>query len=241
MMRTVLLCPLHTTDCLFFLIIGVSMLTDDHHRKRDCIRQLVYRMCEEHAIEQLVSFNFGKIVDEVEESLSFKARNADPQVRPFYSRILYTWYISRGDYRKGMTARSSLVLNAEYSLAALVMYQRATKLSTVTTDLSQFISIVEQQLEAYAVSMNALSLLDQKNAWIVLPISSETSQPARKRRKLTKHIPETSFSNGKRDSEIIELSDIVYEYTLLSARLELVRRDGSLLPTSGEQVCSTAP
>ena len=63
-------------------------------------------MCEEHAIERLMSFNFVGIVDEVEGSLSFKARNADPRIQPFYSRILYTWYVTHGDYRNGELATS---------------------------------------------------------------------------------------------------------------------------------------
>jgi hypothetical protein len=65
-------------------------------------------MCEEHAIERLMSFNFVGLVDEVEGSLSFKARNADPRVQPFYSRILYTWYVTHGDYRNGEPATHSL-------------------------------------------------------------------------------------------------------------------------------------
>ena len=69
--------------------------------RRDCARQLVYRMCEDHAVEQLMSFSFPGVTDEVVESLSFKARNADPRVSPAYSRILYTWYVTRGDYRNG--------------------------------------------------------------------------------------------------------------------------------------------
>lgn len=58
-------------------------------------------MCEEHAADRLMSYNFAGLADEVEDALSFKARNADPQIRPFYSWILYTWYISQGDYRNG--------------------------------------------------------------------------------------------------------------------------------------------
>lgn len=58
-------------------------------------------MCEEGAVERLMSYNFVGVHDEVEESLSFKVRNADPLARPLYSRILYTWHITRGDYRKG--------------------------------------------------------------------------------------------------------------------------------------------
>ena len=58
-------------------------------------------MCEEHAVDRLMTFTFAGLADEVEDALSFKARNADPRTRPFYSRILYTWYIQRGDYRSG--------------------------------------------------------------------------------------------------------------------------------------------
>lgn len=59
-------------------------------------------MCEDNVVEKLMTFNFAGFADEVEECLSFKARNVDPRVRPFYSRILYTWFILRGDYRNGM-------------------------------------------------------------------------------------------------------------------------------------------
>ena len=58
-------------------------------------------MCEEHAGERLMTYSFAGITDEVEDALAFKARNADPRIRPFYSRILYTWYVSRSDYRNG--------------------------------------------------------------------------------------------------------------------------------------------
>jgi nuclear pore complex protein Nup160 len=69
------------------------------YRKRECVSELVYRMCEENAVEILMAFNFAGFADEVEDALAFKSRNADPRARPFYSRILYTWYVLRGDYR----------------------------------------------------------------------------------------------------------------------------------------------
>lgn len=62
---------------------------------------LVYKMCEEDALDRLLSMNFRGLVQEVEQSLSFKARNADPRVQPNWSQILYTWYTVRGDYRNG--------------------------------------------------------------------------------------------------------------------------------------------
>jgi nuclear pore complex protein Nup160 len=71
-------------------------------RKRECVAQLVYRMCEDNAVEQLVSFNFPGFADEVEDALGFKARNVDPRLHPSYSRILYSWHTFRGDHRNGI-------------------------------------------------------------------------------------------------------------------------------------------
>jgi nuclear pore complex protein Nup160 len=119
------------------------------------------------------------------------------------------------------------------------MYQRARKLAVLsnTNEPAPYFLSVEQQLEALAVSSNALSLLDQKDAWIILSIAPEglgARQPERKRRKLTRHIPEDRFASGKRDSEIVKLSDIIAEYALLNAQVDLVRRDPGLLHSSGE-------
>lgn len=70
-------------------------------RKRDFASQLTLQMCEGDAVARLMAFDFAGISDEVEAILSFKARNVDPRIGPNYSRILYTWYIQRGEYRNG--------------------------------------------------------------------------------------------------------------------------------------------
>ena len=127
--------------------------------------------------------------------------------------------------------------------AALAMYQRARKLAALSNaiDPTQYFSLVEQQLEALIISSNALALLDQKDAWVVLPLVPEWpgARPSeRKRRKLTKHIPEDKFAGGKRDFEMVKRSDMIAEYTLLNARLDLVRKDPELLRASGEwRIC----
>lgn len=66
-----------------------------------------------------------------------------------------------------------------------------------------------------------------------MPVAVGNGREPRKRRKLSKHIPESKFAVGKYDSEIIDLADIQYEYALLCARLDLVRKDPSLL-SSGQ-------
>jgi len=131
-------------------------------------------MCEENAVEKLVSFNFAGFNTEVEDALSFNARNADPRIRPFYSRILYTWYITRGDYRNGLSFLSFRYNTFNTRIpAALVMYQRARKLATLAAEPSNFVPMAELQIEAYLGAVNVLSLVDQKVAWIAIPLTAE--------------------------------------------------------------------
>ncbi|KIK65722.1 hypothetical protein GYMLUDRAFT_158902 [Collybiopsis luxurians FD-317 M1] len=188
--------------------------TPSDTQKRENIGHLVYRMCEHDRVENLLSFNFAGYADDVEEALSFKARNEDPLSRPSYSRILYSWFLLRGDYRN----------------AALIMYQRARKLrGLMVKDPSLVSRLAGEQLEAYMISMNALSLADSKNLWFLLP-GSVDSIP--ERRHITSNIPESKFSPGKYENEIVQLADIQYEYTLFSAQLDLVGRDSSLQPAT---------
>jgi len=86
---------------------------------------------------------------------------------------------------------------------------------------------IEQQ-EAYMISINALSLADPKNLWFLLPGSADTVHEHR--RQTTGNIPESKFSLGKFETEVVHLTDIQYEYTLLSA--QLVVGDASLPSTS---------
>lgn len=148
---------------------------DSLSRKRECVSQLAYRMCEDNAVETLMSFNFAGLANEVQEALAFKARNVDPRSLPAWSRILYTWYIRRGDYRNGEFVIAYCIIFLTPSVAALAMYQRARKVQDLIYDPSTFDSLAEEQLDAYSIAINALSLVDPKNAWILLPITLESA------------------------------------------------------------------
>ncbi len=54
------------------------------------------------------------------------------------------------------------------------MYQQAQKLSASVIEAKSFIEVAQAQLEATVIAMNALSLVDSKDAWIVVPRSSAT-------------------------------------------------------------------
>ena len=50
------------------------------------------------------------------------------------------------------------------------MYQRAIKLRDTIVDAKSFVSLAEDQLEALSVAINALYLVDEKSAWIFVPV-----------------------------------------------------------------------
>ncbi|KAK2466397.1 hypothetical protein APHAL10511_002039 [Amanita phalloides] len=183
------------------------------NQKRECVNRLTCKMCEDNAVHELLTFNFAGISDEVEDALSFKARNVDPRMKPCYAKILYAWHTSRGDHRK----------------AALAMYDRARKINDLIADAQSFVALAEEQLSAYTVALNSLSLVDQGSAWFVLSTVSESTQETRKRRKVTRYIPEAKYSSGNYDAEVVQLVDIQHDYAALSAHIDLVRSDPTLI------------
>ena len=58
-------------------------------------------MCESNEVGRLNQLGFVGMQKDVEGLLSYKARNSDPLRFPNYYKMLYSWYISRGDYRSG--------------------------------------------------------------------------------------------------------------------------------------------
>lgn len=137
----------------------------------------MYRICEGNAIDQLTTYNFAGFTDEVEATISFKARNVDPRIRPNYSRILYSWHTLRGDYRNGTPCHLGIHSYVNTRVAALAMYQCARKLHDIVTTSSALLAeLADEELEAYMIAMNSLSLVDPKNAWILIPGSVESER-----------------------------------------------------------------
>ncbi len=68
-------------------------------------------MCENNQVGRLNSLGFIGFQDKVEDMLKFKARNSDPLRFPNYYKVLYSWHISRGNYRSGMSP--ALVISSD--------------------------------------------------------------------------------------------------------------------------------
>jgi nuclear pore complex protein Nup160 len=117
------------------------------------------------------------------------------------------------------------------------MYHRSQKLQVIPVSNKEVPLLMEEQHEAYTISINALSLLDEEDPTILSYVATETGsevtkfphnhvigfdvypQP-RKRRRIT-YIPDNKY-NVTREGEIVKLSDIRYEQALVAARLKFV-------------------
>ncbi|KAI5985403.1 nucleoporin Nup120/160-domain-containing protein [Pisolithus albus] len=170
--------------------------------RRECISQLVYRMCEENAVEELISLNFAGFSCKVDDALAFKACNTDPRVRPFYSRILYTWYTRRGDHRSGNFLAlhiTKAVLSEPLKKAWFVIQTLANNVHELEVSCRPVLRKIPQY---------------------------QPVQKSRKRRKLIQNLPSCSAGDG---SEIIDLHALRFDHAFLSARKHLVCRDPTLL------------
>ena len=79
----------------------MTRVPSDLSLRRDFLSQLISAMCEANEVGRLTALGFVGIQKDVEEMLGYKARNSDPLKFPNYYKVLYTWHISRGDYRSG--------------------------------------------------------------------------------------------------------------------------------------------
>lgn len=167
-------------------------------------------MCEANEIGRLNSLGFIGFQKEVEERLNFKARNSDPLRTPNYYDVLYSWHISRGDYRS----------------AGETMYAKAVRFGEASTTRLNRLELAAFRARSYLGAINALSLVDKRNAWISVTVPSSRSA---KKRRVTSNIPEEAFSHGVPAVDIITLADMRAEYRTVLSQLQLCHEVPDLL------------
>ncbi|KAF8335076.1 nucleoporin Nup120/160-domain-containing protein [Cantharellus anzutake] len=181
-----------------------------NEQQSEFVRQLVTAMCENDEINRLLSLNFIGFQADVEQAILFKARNTDPRQKPDYAQVLHGWYIFRGDYRG----------------AAAAMYQHSRRLGEI--QLLQNLDFLEMgtlQAMSLLTSINALSLADTDDAWVeYIAPPSEASV----RVKVSQHIPEEYFASAGINFEVVTISEMRREYTLLMSKLRLARESPNL-------------
>jgi hypothetical protein len=131
-------------------------------------------MAEADAVDRLISFNFMSFQDEVEQILAWKARNTDPRAQPDYFKILYAWYIVRGDYRSGRVILSEVYPPADANpfTAGGAVYQQGRRLALMQGQSNDDPKLLAtSQAGCYLAAINALSLVDSKNAWVEMSLT----------------------------------------------------------------------
>ncbi|KAJ9107523.1 hypothetical protein QFC21_000980 [Naganishia friedmannii] len=184
---------------------------------------LIHAMCHDNQIQALLSLPFIGLENQLEQELTFRARNSDPTATPNYYQILFAWLIMRTDHRQ----------------AAITMYQQGRRIgehlkSTIepkfgdqTNQGEMYESYLAKQAQSYLAAIQAFSLIDSKNAWFTIPATRTPPLPrTEKRRKVSTLIPESEFTCRGKQLEIVKLEDIKKEYSAVVALLTVVRRIG---------------
>ncbi|KAJ9123234.1 hypothetical protein QFC22_001429 [Naganishia vaughanmartiniae] len=187
---------------------------------------LIHAMCHNNQIQALLSLPFIGLEFQLEQELTFRARNSDPTATPNYYQILFAWLIMRTDYRQ----------------AAITMYQQGRRIGEHLRSTAQpqfgdqadqgekYESYLAKQAQSYLAAIQAFSLTDSKNAWFTISATHTTPLPrAEKRRKVSSLIPENDFTRRGKQLEIVKLEDIKRDYSAVVALLTVVRRVGGEL------------
>ncbi|KAK4699982.1 hypothetical protein P7C70_g6268, partial [Phenoliferia sp. Uapishka_3] len=188
--------------------------------KIKCMAQLVSAVCENGQTGLLTQWSFVGLQSQLQRLLSQRANGADPLASPNYYKVLYAYYISKGDYRS----------------AGAIMFQQGRRIGKIQAhDLPGQFELATLQCQSYLAAANALSLVAKEHAWVTVgEEDSATGEPDSKRRRIAYCIPDSvvrrSLEAAFKDPdtshvEVVELADIRREYAAVLSRLELSEFD----------------
>lgn len=214
-------------DAYFYLL---AIPFDD--LQRESLRTLISIMCEHGKVEELLSFNFAGLQAEVERTLSFKARNSDPLHEGInYYHILYAFHVQRSDLKSaGATMWQMGVRIRDIYRRKIVQARRAQYSAGLLStnhdeeEQKQLQGYAILEAECYLASINALSLINEDNAWFAHEVSEGEDDVLTKieTARLTSYLPSSSFQSKTREIRIVHVRDVRNRYRLLLAQLELV-------------------
>lgn len=96
-------------------ITHYSSFLDSHHRQKERLRYLITALASTGAAKDVLILSLDDLADEVAEVLYEKARNADVLIEPSFYQILHSFFIVRGDYKKGAPRFSTSSLTRIFS------------------------------------------------------------------------------------------------------------------------------
>ncbi|XP_037539262.1 nuclear pore complex protein Nup160 [Nematolebias whitei] len=190
----------------------------DSSMQLDCLRQLVVVLCERSQLQDLVQFPYVNLHDEVVSIIESRARGLDLLTHNYYE-LLYAFHISRHNYRK----------------AGTIMFEFGMRLGREVRTLLG----LQKQVNCYLAALNCLRLIRPEYAWIVQPVAGSTYERpgASPKRNADGEFPPEPAA-GRRQVDILELTDLEEEYFLSQARLTLARHH---LPSAAIAGSASAP
>lgn len=185
----------------------------DRIRRHDCLRYFIITLCERGLFQDICSYPYVNLEEEVVNIIEIRARTMDITVNKYYD-LLYSYHVMKNDYRKASTT----------------MYEQACRLCTEMHGLKS----LQKQAKCYLASITALKLVDPKYSWIVRPQEKSQSVSSSRHQQQYSHSPkrkedgeEVYHSALKRPKAhktvIVEMDDLEKEYLLVLARLKLVQ------------------
>lgn len=177
----------------------------DSSRQKDCLRQLIVKLCEMKQFQKIIELSYLAFEDEIINILESRARCSDLCHNTSFYGILYALHIHHKKFRK----------------AAAVMYELAMRFGREVVSLKG----LKKQVSCYLAAINCLHLADPQYAWIVKPAlntpenSSNFEVNSKNLAKRDSNGIEITQSNRPVKIEVLGLQDIMQEYNLVQARL----------------------
>ncbi|KAF9111598.1 hypothetical protein BGX27_004688 [Mortierella sp. AM989] len=195
---------------------NAMMLISNENLRKQILKKFVSKICENGDGAKLALFTFGALQDDVERILKSNAEQGAVLSRPDHYKVLYAYYIYKGEYKKGAT----------------IMCQYVRRLCDGTNRTESIWNLLAEAGSACLAAINALHLAGPSNAWVSIPFSAadvESEEPL-KRRRLGSSVNGSSYASSGSDQrsstphrvEIVQLSDLKQEFALIKAKLLLV-------------------
>ncbi|XP_020630292.1 nuclear pore complex protein Nup160-like isoform X2 [Orbicella faveolata] len=190
-------------------------------RRRVCLHKLMVTLCERGQTQQLIEYPFINLQDEFVDIMESHARTVDITTHSYYD-LLYAFHVYRGNYRKAGSA----------------MYDHAMRLGQEVSGLDS----LQKQAKCYLAAMNALRLVDPKNAWIVKPLDRVNTRksdeppnmsPKRKQGEEGDILYPGHSGRTRRKVTVLDIRDLEGEYLLVLARLQLIKVDADPTRATG--------
>jgi len=203
------------------LAYNALITNPDPIRRRDCLHKFMVVLCERGHTRQLIEYPFINLQDEFEDIVESHARTVDITTHNYYD-MLYAFHVFRGNYRKAGSA----------------MYEHAMRLGQEVSGLDS----LQKQAKCYLAAMNALHLVDPKNAWIVKPLdrvnTGKSDEPPNMSPKRKQGEEDDMPYPGHKDRPrrkvtVLEMRDLEGEYLLVLARLQLIKVDADPTHATG--------